>query len=144
MYVPVIALAIIAAGFAVFSVVMSTLVGPKRYNRPKLDSYECGIEPTPQALGGGHRFDPWGMWGPQVPKPVVLAVSGISFTLSIELALASDIVVASETVRFRQLEISRGIIPFGGATMRGPARLGWGNAMLGSLAEPFPGDARVL
>src|SRR5690348_7694864 len=52
---PVIALGIIAAGFAVFSVVMSTLVGPKRYNRPKLDSYECGIEPTPQPVGGG-RF----------------------------------------------------------------------------------------
>jgi NADH-quinone oxidoreductase subunit A len=54
-YVPVIALGIIAAGFAVFSVLMSTLVGPKRYNRPKLDSYECGIEPTPQPVGGG-RF----------------------------------------------------------------------------------------
>jgi NADH-quinone oxidoreductase subunit A len=54
-YMPVIALGIIAAGFAVFSVVMSTLVGPKRYNRPKLDSYECGIEPTPQPVGGG-RF----------------------------------------------------------------------------------------
>ena len=52
---PVIALGVIAALFAVFSVVMSTLVGPKRYNRPKLDSYECGIEPTPQPVGGG-RF----------------------------------------------------------------------------------------
>ena len=28
---------------------------PKRYNRAKLDSYECGIEPTPQPVGGG-RF----------------------------------------------------------------------------------------
>ena len=34
---------------------MSALVGPKRYNRAKLDSYECGIEPTPQPVGGG-RF----------------------------------------------------------------------------------------
>jgi NADH-quinone oxidoreductase subunit A len=48
-------LAILAAGFAVFSVVMSAVVGPKRYNRAKLDSYECGIEPTPQPIGGG-RF----------------------------------------------------------------------------------------
>ncbi len=31
------------------------LVGPKRYNRAKLDAYECGIEPTPQPVGGG-RF----------------------------------------------------------------------------------------
>ncbi|HET8604035.1 MAG TPA: NADH-quinone oxidoreductase subunit A, partial [Marmoricola sp.] len=55
LYTPVLALLILAAGFAVFSVVMSALVGPKRYNRAKLDSYECGIEPTPQPVGGG-RF----------------------------------------------------------------------------------------
>ena len=53
LYTPVLALALLAAGFAVFSVIMSAAVGPKRYNRAKLDSYECGIEPTPQALGGG-------------------------------------------------------------------------------------------
>jgi NADH-quinone oxidoreductase subunit A len=46
---------ILAAGFAVFSVVMSAVVGPRRFNRAKLDSYECGIEPTPQPVGGG-RF----------------------------------------------------------------------------------------
>ena len=45
----------LAAGFAIFSVIMSAVVGPKRYNRAKLDSYECGIEPTPQPVGGG-RF----------------------------------------------------------------------------------------
>jgi len=52
MYAPILALMVLAAGFAVFSVVVSSLTGPKRYNRAKLDSYECGIEPTPQALGG--------------------------------------------------------------------------------------------
>ena len=31
------------------------VIGPKRYNRAKLDSYECGIQPTPQPVGGG-RF----------------------------------------------------------------------------------------
>ena len=55
LYTPVLALMILAAGFAVFSVVMSAVVGPKRHNRAKLDSYECGIEPTPQPVGGG-RF----------------------------------------------------------------------------------------
>ena len=55
LYTPVLVLALIAAGFAVFSVVMSALTGPKRYNRAKYDSYECGIEPTPQPVGGG-RF----------------------------------------------------------------------------------------
>ena len=55
LYTPVLALILLAAGFAVFSVIMSSIVGPKRYNRAKVDSYECGIEPTPQPLGGG-RF----------------------------------------------------------------------------------------
>lgn len=56
LYTPVLALLVLAAGFAAFSVVMSAVVGgPKRYNRAKLDSYECGIEPSAQALGGG-RF----------------------------------------------------------------------------------------
>ena len=55
LYTPVLVLLILAGGFAVFSIVMSALVGPKRYNRAKLDSYECGIEPTPQPIGGG-RF----------------------------------------------------------------------------------------
>jgi hypothetical protein len=55
LYTPVLALLILAGGFAVFSVIMSAVVGPKRYNRAKLDSYECGIEPTPQPVGGGLR-----------------------------------------------------------------------------------------
>jgi NADH-quinone oxidoreductase subunit A len=55
LYTPVLGLLILASGFAIFSVLMSAGVGPKRYNRAKLDSYECGIEPTPQPIGGG-RF----------------------------------------------------------------------------------------
>jgi NADH-quinone oxidoreductase subunit A len=54
-YVPILVLGLIAAGFAVFSVAAGALTGPKRYNRAKLDAYECGIEPTPQPVGGG-RF----------------------------------------------------------------------------------------
>ena len=55
LYIPALALAGLAFLFAAGSVVMSSMVGPKRYNRAKLDSYECGIEPTPQPVGGG-RF----------------------------------------------------------------------------------------
>jgi NADH-quinone oxidoreductase subunit A len=53
LYVPIFVLAVLAAGFATFSVVMGVLVGPKRWNRAKLESYECGIEPTPHPVGGG-------------------------------------------------------------------------------------------
>lgn len=87
------------------------------------------LEKGPAALSGGRKYDPFGVWAPPVPKPIVMAVNGIAFTLSIELALAADLVIAAEDVRFRQLEIGRGILPFGGATMRAPAQLGWGNAM---------------
>ena len=53
-YVPILVLMALAAGFAVFSIAAAALTGPKRYNRAKLDAYECGIEPTPQPSGGGH------------------------------------------------------------------------------------------
>ena len=54
-YIPILGLGLLASLFAIFSVVASTMIGPKRYNRAKLDSYECGIQPTPQPVGGG-RF----------------------------------------------------------------------------------------
>ena len=54
-YVPILVLGVLAGGFAVVSVVAGSLIGPKRYNRAKLDAYECGIDPTPQPMGGG-RF----------------------------------------------------------------------------------------
>ncbi len=52
LYAPVLVLLALASLFAVGSVAMSSLVGPRRKNRAKLDAYECGIEPTPQALAG--------------------------------------------------------------------------------------------
>lgn len=92
----------------------------------------------PGVVGGRGAFDPYGIWGPPVPKPVVMAVQGLAYTLSIELALASDIVVCADDVRFCQLEIARGILPFGGATIRAARQLGWGNAMRWLLtAEEF-------
>jgi NADH-quinone oxidoreductase subunit A len=55
LYVPIVVLGALALGFAVFSVLMGSLTGPKRWNRARLEAYECGIEPTPQPVGGG-RF----------------------------------------------------------------------------------------
>jgi NADH-quinone oxidoreductase subunit A len=54
-YIPIVGLFALAAAFALFSVAIAPLVGPRRYNKAKLDAYECGIEPTPQPIGGG-RF----------------------------------------------------------------------------------------
>ena len=55
LYVPIIGLFALGAAFALFSVTVAPFVGPRRYNRAKLDAYECGIEPSPQPVGGG-RF----------------------------------------------------------------------------------------
>jgi NADH-quinone oxidoreductase subunit A len=52
-YIPILVLFVLAFGFAAFSVTMGSLAGPKRWNKAKLDAYECGIEPTPLPLGGG-------------------------------------------------------------------------------------------
>lgn len=59
-YIPILVLGAIAAGFAVVSVVIATVIGPKRYNRSKLEAYECGIEPIAHTgktqQGTGQRF----------------------------------------------------------------------------------------
>ncbi|WP_029290184.1 NADH-quinone oxidoreductase subunit A [Cellulomonas sp. HZM] len=54
-YVPLLILMGIAAVLTLGGVSASAVIGPKRYNRAKLEAYECGIEPTPHAIGGG-RF----------------------------------------------------------------------------------------
>ncbi len=73
--------------------------------------------------------DPWRNDGKPWTTPVLAAAQGWCMTLGIELLLAADIRVASSDARFAQLEILRGIYPFGGATIRLPREAGWGNAM---------------
>ncbi len=53
LYVPIFVLALLAFGFAAFSVTFGRIAGPRRWNRAKLESYECGIEPTPMPPDGG-------------------------------------------------------------------------------------------
>jgi NADH-quinone oxidoreductase subunit A len=54
-YLPILVLGILGLAFGLFAVFAPVVIGPRRYNRAKLDSYECGIDPTPQPIGGG-RF----------------------------------------------------------------------------------------
>jgi NADH-quinone oxidoreductase subunit A len=51
LYWPIALLAGLSAVFATFSLVAGTLAGPKRWNKAKLEAYECGIEPTKQPKG---------------------------------------------------------------------------------------------
>ena len=50
-YLPIVLLFALAFAFAFFSVSIAPFTGPKRYNKAKLDFYECGIEPVEQPLG---------------------------------------------------------------------------------------------
>ena len=87
-------------------------------------AFAAGKMPLPDGA-----LDPLGLQGPPVTKPLVCAVQGICLTIGIELMLATDVRVAARDTRFGQIEIGRGIYPVGGATIRMPRELGWGNAM---------------
>ncbi len=76
-----------------------------------------------------NQIDPWGISGKLRTKPVVLAVQGTCFTAGIELMLNCDVVIASSDCSFAQMEVQRGIMPFGGATVRFVAAAGWQKAM---------------
>ncbi|MCZ7684670.1 MAG: crotonase/enoyl-CoA hydratase family protein [Sandaracinaceae bacterium] len=101
------------------------------------DHFTAGLdlaEVGPAVKSGAALFpegmvDPLGLYGRVRQKPLVMAVSGWCLTVGIELCLAADVRVAADDARFGQIEVNRGIFPFGGATIRLPQVAGWGNAM---------------
>lgn len=95
-----------------------------------LDLAEVGpTVATGRPLFPEDRVDPLGLGKRRRTKPVVSAVQGYCFTIGIELALATDVRFAADDAKLGQLEVKRGIYPFGGGTIRWPAVAGWGNAM---------------
>jgi enoyl-CoA hydratase/carnithine racemase len=103
-----------------------------------LDLAEVG----PHVAAGGAlvpdgAVDPFGLFGRPRTKPVVVAVQGYCYTVAVELCLASDIVVAARDARFTQFEVRRGIMPFGGATLRFARVAGYQNAMRYVLTGDF-------
>ncbi len=77
---------------------------------------------------GADELDPFFITGPALTKPVVVAVQGYCYTVGVELMLAADIRVAANNTKFAQLEVKRGFFACGGATIRLPQAIGWGNA----------------
>ena len=48
-YIPIVIFIVLATGFAVFTLVFTSLIHPSKYNKVKLEPYECGIEPATDA-----------------------------------------------------------------------------------------------
>jgi hypothetical protein len=76
---------------------------------------------------------------PQRMKPMVAAVHGAAKYFGHELFLSCDVRVAASDTVFCQGEVTRGLFPGGGATIRFTREAGWGNAMrmgCGGLLSP--------
>jgi NADH-quinone oxidoreductase subunit A len=54
-YIPILGVLFVSAALLGVMVLASLFIGPRRYNKTKYSAYECGIDPTPQPVGGG-RF----------------------------------------------------------------------------------------
>jgi NADH-quinone oxidoreductase subunit A len=48
-YLPILILVLLAAGFALATLGLSSVLGPRRPSRAKLSTYECGIDPVGSA-----------------------------------------------------------------------------------------------
>ena len=101
------------------------------------DHFTSGLELTDWAktLSAGSlpplpkgAIDPFGLKGPKLSKPIVMAVQGYCYTCGVEMMLNTDIRVAANNTRFSQMEVQRGLYACGGATIRLQRELGWANA----------------
>lgn len=79
-----------------------------------------------------------------LPIPVIAAVNGFALGGGLELALACDLIVASEKARFGLPEITLGLIPGFGGTQRLPRRIGHARAReLVMTGETFEAEAAL-
>ncbi len=65
----------------------------------------------------------------EIRKPIIAAINGYCLAGGLEIALACDIRIASETASFGLTEVSRGIVPGAGGTQRLPRLIGLGKSL---------------
>ncbi len=82
----------------------------------------------PLDLYFGARLERWEAIR-KIRTPIVAAVSGYCLGGGCELAMACDLIVASETAQFGQPEVNLGLIPGAGGTQRLPRAIGKAKAM---------------
>ncbi len=111
----------------------------------ELNEVAAGIQNSKgNLLSTADGIDPWGISGRSKTKPVIVAGHGFCLTLAIELMLASEIRIAAPSAKFAQMEVQRGVFPFGGATLRFHEQCGWGNAMKYMLTGEMFTSAEAL
>jgi 2-(1,2-epoxy-1,2-dihydrophenyl)acetyl-CoA isomerase len=102
---------------------LSMFVAPERH-APQTDDME-GIMPSPEdqtpgkgtAVAAAIRIR-------SMPKPVIAAVNGPAVGLGLAVALACDIVIASEKAKFSMAFVKRGVAPDTGASFTLPRAVG--------------------
>ena len=76
---------------------------------------KSGIPADPRVLG---------MKFVEISKPVIAAINGLALGGGLELAMACDIMIASEDAELGLVEVNIGILPAGGGTQRLPRIVG--------------------
>ena len=80
----------------------------------------------------------------QLPQPTIAAVHGYCLTGSLELALACDLIVATESAQFADNHGKWGLVPIWGMSVRLPERVGRGRALDLAFTGRRVGGAEAL
>jgi enoyl-CoA hydratase len=97
----------------------------------------AGLDLKEMAAGSGNLSPGSGRPWPPLTKPLIGAINGAAVTGGLELALACDILIASEAARFADTHTRVGLVPFWGLSVLLPQAVGVRTAREMSLTGNF-------